>query len=807
MTVATKKYNPGFLTDDELIASFCVRTSEFESIVEALRESTGASNVHQIAIGPRGSGKTSLLLRVAAEIRRDKVLSPRLFPVVFAEESYGVGSLGEFWLECLRRLADQVPQQEGEPDLGRVFEDLRSIPDDQLLADRCLGAVQDFSDRAAKRLVLIVENLNMMFGDMPNADTEAWRLRETLQTDPRFILLASATSRFDQIDHPDRALYDLFRTLQLRPLDTKECAVLWETVSGQHRAPSTIRSLEILTGGSPRLLSILARFGGGLSFRELMAQLIDLIDDHTEYFKSHLESLPAQERRVYLALAELWKPASTREIANQARLDTSKCSAQLRRLVERGAVVVSGGSARRKLHYLAERLYNIYYLLRQRRGPDPLLEALIRFMASYYSPEELKGVGIQMIEYLPGANAEMQLLYKAALGQIFALPELTEYGDELLAKMPEDLAKVLDKGRPPVSGASPKTHPEQASDFDIDKDDVFQMLSVPDDLHRQGQVEEALRSYDRFVHRFGDSDKQSLIAIVALAQGKKGLVFLSLDRFEEALAAFEASIKHLEGCDAVSAQLLVVYALGGKAVSLLLLSRVDEALANCDEMMRRFANTDEERIRNFVALTLVVAGSLLQKEGRLQEALDKCDEIVGRFGAAEGRQIRKLVGSAFVTKAEIEFGLDHFSLSIKAATQAIEAYSSDISIEEQIAAHMMRVLANLVRNDATVCQEDVKSILAMLPELKIPPPTVIDMLLLVSIKLGTAPVREWILASPAADLLLPLTTALGQEFGLEIVIAQEVDEIAQDIRRNLHKMREPSDKAASRVNAQLVQEL
>ena len=59
---------------------------------------------------------------------------------------------------------------------------------------------------------------------------------------------------------------------------------------------------------------------------------------------------------MYLALADLWKPATAREIADRARLGTSKCSAQLARLVERGVVEVSGGSARRKLYYLTERL-------------------------------------------------------------------------------------------------------------------------------------------------------------------------------------------------------------------------------------------------------------------------------------------------------------------------------------------------------------------------------------------------------------------------------------------------------------------
>ena len=396
MTAPTRKYNPGFLSDDELVASYCVRTTEFELLVEVLRECIGHSHPHQLVIGPRGSGKTSLLLRVAAEVHRNAALKSRCFPVVFSEESYEVATAGEFWLECLTNLATQATRREDAPDLHRTVDELRAIRDDQTLADRCLGALLDFADREDKRLVLLVENLNMLFRDMADPDA-GWRLRKILQTEPRIIVFASATSRFDEIDNPDRALYDLFQIRTLRPLDRNQCAVLWETVSGRSPAPETIRPLEILTGGSPRLISIVARFGAGLSFRKLMADLLDLVDDHTEYFKSHLESLPAQERRVYLALATLWKPATTREIADHARLETSTCSAQLARLVERGVVRVAGGSARRKQYYLTERLYNIYYLLRRRRGPDRLVEALIHFMASYYSPPELKDISARMV--------------------------------------------------------------------------------------------------------------------------------------------------------------------------------------------------------------------------------------------------------------------------------------------------------------------------------------------------------------------------------------------------------------------------
>ena len=422
MKVATMKYNPGFLSDDELTDSFCVRTSEFESIVETLHESNGNSNPHMIVIGPRGLGKTHLLLRVAVEMRRNAGLA-ELFPIVFAEESYEVGTCGEFWLECLNRLSQQAPNKERD-NLRLTYQDLRTVSDDRILADRCLGTLLDFADCHGQRLVLLVENLNMLFADM--IDKEAgWRLRKTLQTEPRIILLGSATSRFNEIDHPEHALYDLFRIITLHPLDTDECRVLWQTISGNSTTPP-IRPLEILTGGSPRLIVIIANFGAGQSFRDLMDNLLDLVDEHTEYFKSHLDSLPGQERRVYLALARIWKPATTKEIADLARLNTNTCSAQLRRLVGRGAVTIVGGTAKRRQYYITERLYNIYYLLRLGAQPSAMVDALIKFMASYYSAPELVDIGIGMAEDAEAADAHSRRILQQAFENLISLPEMEQ---------------------------------------------------------------------------------------------------------------------------------------------------------------------------------------------------------------------------------------------------------------------------------------------------------------------------------------------------------------------------------------------
>ena len=122
MAVAVKKYNPGFLSDHEIIDSFCVRTAEFDSLVESLRESDASSSPHSLVIGPRGSGKTHLLLRVAAEVRRHPPLAG-LFPIVFAEESYEVTTCGEFWLGVpgpLGRTGAQRGARQPAPDLRRA---------------------------------------------------------------------------------------------------------------------------------------------------------------------------------------------------------------------------------------------------------------------------------------------------------------------------------------------------------------------------------------------------------------------------------------------------------------------------------------------------------------------------------------------------------------------------------------------------------------------------------------------------------------------------------------------------------------
>ena len=684
------KYNPGFLTHDELIESFCVRTHEFESIIEMLRECDSNSNPHRLVIGPRGCGKTNLLLRVAVEIVRDQELSLSLFPIVFSEESYGVANTDEFWLEALYRLAEQTTRLEGDDDLNLTYKELREIRDDRTLGKRCLSTLLDFSNRYGKRLILIVENLNLMFRDIMDAEA-GWKLRHTLQTEPRIILLASATSRFDEIDRSDRAFYDLFVCQTLQPLGTVECAILWENVSGQHRLPEDMRGLRILTGGSPRLLSIIARFRADLSFRDLMTDLLKLIDDLTEYFKNHIEALPPQERRVYVALADLWEPATAREVAVQARLGTSKSSALLNRLIERGAVEVVGGSARRKLYYLAERLYNIYYLLRRSHTQKPLIEALIRFMDAYYSPPELRDVGIRMVREASELESETKTLHWTAFARLIDLPVLASDRKELLSKVPQELAEHFGLGRSHSASEIIKSTTLESATLQPDNnitvhDEEREEQTLDETLVKTESIaasqisnEDAATVIRSILHRMEANKAPSAQAEAARAIVDEGISFLHSHQPAETVVACEEVERQFSEITTPSVLIQVARALNNKGIALARLGRTDEELASYDKVVRQFSSSAESDLRLQVAIALLYKGKALAKLKRRNEELVTFDDIVRIFGDSELLSVREQVAFAMFLKGVTLNELDRLYDAITTCDQMVERFGDSNS--------------------------------------------------------------------------------------------------------------------------------
>ena len=445
-----RKFNPGMLqSDEEVVAQFVVRQHEFEVVCDVLRSNIGAPSCqHLLVVAPRGRGKTMLLARVAAEIRRDAEFGRHLLPVRFMEESQEIYGLADFWLETLFHLAREVAA--GNPalakELSKTHASLFSRWREEGTEGTARAAVLDAADRLDRRLVLVVENVQSLFSTVD--DEFGWGLRGVLQSVPQVMLVASATSRFEGLEDPRAPFFELFRLVHLAPLTTEECRRLWAVVTGQAPHTHEIRPLEILTGGSPRLLVVVAAFARHRSLRQLLEELVGLVDEHTEYFRSHLESLPKNERRVFVSLIDLWQASSSGEIAARARLDVRVVSTMLGRLVERGAVTVMPDADRGKRLYAAsERLYSIYYKLRRERDEAAVVEALIHFMVAFYDIGEFYQVSDQLLRDAIDSTAVQRGIDRALLGRAASL-------DDPPSRIKwEEVERTSEQGqRPPAHG-------------------------------------------------------------------------------------------------------------------------------------------------------------------------------------------------------------------------------------------------------------------------------------------------------------------------------------------------------------------
>ena len=223
-----------------------------------------------------------------------------------------------------------------------------------------------------------------------------------------------------------------------------------------------------------------------------------------------------------------------------------------------------------------------------------------------------------------------------------------------------------------------------------------------------------------------------------------------------------------------------------------LLDRPEEALEACDEALRRFGSTDEAHVVQCAAQTLVCKGALLVALDRAEEGLAAWDEVVRRFETSDVLQLRGAAESALRRRAQHELTKGCTRIALGLLDRALAQARAGIP-ESRLQAILVRARAHLGEGNGAVCSRDVETALSILSELNTLPRDVLEALADLASGVGLARMCDLIKSSPARDLLLPLTTALERELGLEPRVPREVEEIAEDIRREMFIR--PADRA------------
>jgi hypothetical protein len=395
--LATAIYNPHLLERSDLVASFVARHALFDELLDDLRR---GGKQHHLLVGARGAGKTTLLLRIAYGIEDDAKLARACVPLRFPEEQYNVSRPSDFWMNCIDALTDALEQRGDHQGATKLDAEVKALEDleDEQRATQALALLTDWAKRGKKMLVLLVDNMDIVLERLREAH---WPLREALSADNRLVVIGASTTFLQESLVYESPFYDFFHVHELGPLPEDEARKLVLELARLANTPEVktiiaadpgrFKALYVLTGGMPRTLALLHGILAAGKNGRVEEDLDGLLDQLTPYYKARFDDLPTQSQLIMDAVALHWHPITAADCASHTRLGVNVVSAQLDRLCRQGLlskVALPGAS---KLGFqVAERFFNIWYLMRASRRLRRRLGWLVEFLRVFYGEEDLQ---------------------------------------------------------------------------------------------------------------------------------------------------------------------------------------------------------------------------------------------------------------------------------------------------------------------------------------------------------------------------------------------------------------------------------
>ena len=436
-------YNPANQSYEELLQNFVIRKKEFKKVLREFEDVDFQSSIQHFLIeGQRGTGKTSLLLRVRYEIENNPKYS-KLLAVQFAEEQYNIFDLCRLWESTAERLEDV----EGFENLA---DEMELMSEDNSYAIECFSLLEKSLKKEGKRLVLLLDN----FGDILDklSDIEQKRLRDIFHTSSHIQLIASSSRALEHTYKHDKPFYEFFKIIKLDGLNKEDTNLLLRQLAKsvdkdiEHiikTQANRIETIRRLTGGIPRSIVLLFEI-----FLDDSANVFEdlemILDRVTPLYKHRMDDLPTQQQAIMDTLALNWDGITSKEIVaglSKRGFDTKKVSSQLNILVKNDLVESRNIDKKNKLYMVKERFFNIWYLMRYgRKKNKSQVLWLVRFLDEWCSKDELEDKAKNHIECAKNGT----LHFKGGVFMAEALASLlknTELQHELLSETKNGLRK------------------------------------------------------------------------------------------------------------------------------------------------------------------------------------------------------------------------------------------------------------------------------------------------------------------------------------------------------------------------------
>jgi len=393
---APYKYNPGEMPPEEMEATFVGRQPLLDRLVAAVREQTEAESIqHYLILGPRGIGKTTLLLMLHRKVKRDPDLSGRWLVVQYREEEFFAYTLRDLLALALEYLAAEHDLAEA----GAVLAKAEAEPDDERSLAMILDGLRRISGSRGKRILLLVDNFDQVFPRGTKSDTGQRTFRKLLSTGSFLMVVGTSVRLFEDIAAYDEAFFNFFSPINVDTLsegEIEEQLLARARADGNHeflrdyeQHRQKVKAITYLTGGNPRLVVMLYEILSERRLQPVVETLRETIDNLTPLLKHVLEDLPQQQSKTLDALLRLDGVASPSEIAKRARLGLNAVATHLGRLKQSGFVAVEGeGRGRPATYRVRDQMFRTWYQMRYLRPARRRVELFVEFLRAWFSVEE-----------------------------------------------------------------------------------------------------------------------------------------------------------------------------------------------------------------------------------------------------------------------------------------------------------------------------------------------------------------------------------------------------------------------------------
>jgi len=408
------KYNPDQYSQKEMEDTFVAREAILQSILDELRERIKSpTNQHFLITGPRGIGKSNLLVMIRNRLLAEPSLSQGYVPVKTSEEEYSINCLRDLFSRILELLFDISQDQ----DLKEAISRIQYNSDDDHAVEIAVNALRDFCTHSDKKLVLLMDNFDLILGDQISDVAQIGKLRDILMNQSFLVLIGASPSFFKEVSGYTRPFYEFFHLVDLDELSVEQMTELihkraqcdGNTALTQNMDDlvSRIKVVHHLTGGNPRLALMLYQICSTREFHEVKTALRELLDDLTPYYKARLEQLPPQPRKVMDTFASLGRPATPKELSNLTRIPINQINSILIRLKDPGFVAIAPQKRRKStLYMVSDRVFRVWHQMRYSQKSRRRLEFLIEFLRIWYSEKEWKTEIQRLLEDYKSLSSE-----------------------------------------------------------------------------------------------------------------------------------------------------------------------------------------------------------------------------------------------------------------------------------------------------------------------------------------------------------------------------------------------------------------